>query len=174
MLLLPPFQEVRFSTNSSSTLALQRFNQRALITRGPTIDRSGDNCTIEGLDRAFCNGDWASLNFSFSVTNLPIHGSDHAPIILCTYKAGANRKRLFKFEKFWTLHEGCRSIIQASWDKHFECSPLFSITRKLRSTRHNLLRWSREGIGDLANRISSMRSLLTNLQQALDLNRDFV
>lgn len=130
-----------------------------------TNNRSGIDCTFERLDRAFCNGEWSSLNFNVSVTNLPIHGSDHASILLCTSQARIVRKRPFRFENFWTLHDDCQAVIQSSWQEVFQGSPMFVIANKLRITMHRLLSWSREGIGDLAGHISTTRSLLNDLAQ---------
>lgn len=162
----PSFQQFLFNLGLSE-----------LDSTGPhytwTNNRFGSSCTFERLDRAFYNGAWSSLSLATSVTNLPIHGSDHAPILLFTNKGGIHRKRLFKLEKFWSHHEGCKSIIQASWQENFVGSPMFVVVNRLRSVRHNLLRWSREGIGVLANRISSTHSLLTDIQSALDSNKDF-
>lgn len=90
-----------------------------------TNNRRGSNCTFERLDRSFCNGEWASLDLSTSVTNLPIHGSDHSPILLFTSKVGVFRRRQFRFEQFWTAYADCRSIVSSSWQEEFPGIPLY-------------------------------------------------
>lgn len=84
-----------------------------------TNNRAGNSCIFEWLDKSFCNGDWASLNLSTIVTNLPIHGSDHPPILLYTSRDGSRRKRLFRFERFWTFNDECKTIICSSWQETF-------------------------------------------------------
>lgn len=138
-----------------------------------TNNRKGNDCTFERLDRSFCNGEWSVLDLNISVTNLPIHGSDHSPILLFTSKVGFLKRRRFKFKQFWTTYEHCRSIVHTSWQEDFAGSPLFKVVKKLHLVRGNLINWSKHGIGNLAQRISSTSSLLSDIQQALPTNKDF-
>lgn len=113
------------------------------------------------------NGDWPFLGLVTSVTNLPIHSSDHSPILLYTSLPGSIRRRQFKFEKFWTSYDNCFNIVRQSWSSDFQGSPLYQTVQKLRLTRKNLISWVTNGIGNLASRISDTRGQLSACQVAL-------
>lgn len=138
-----------------------------------TNNRQAQSCTFERLDRGFINGDWSSLGLVTSITNLPIHGSDHSPILLYTSLPGSIHRRQFKFEKFWTSYAGCSDIVQQSWSTAFQGSPLFQTVQKLRLTRTNLIAWVTNGMGNLASRITDTRSQLLACQLALPHHLNF-
>lgn len=88
-----------------------------------TNNCQGHYCTFELLDWAFFNGEWPALGLDTSVTNLPIHSSDHSPFLLYTSLPGTIRRPQFKFEQFWTSYEQCKSIVRQSWSGTFKGPP---------------------------------------------------
>jgi hypothetical protein len=74
--------------------------------------RKGNEFVMEKLDRAFANTDWFESYPDFLVTNLPIIGSDHGPIILDTDPPTPFKFRPtpFKFRPF--RFNGCGPLTQ--------------------------------------------------------------
>ena len=69
------------------------------------------------LDRGLVNASWQSTWPNSMVTNGTILGSDHCPVIVRCKPQVETRRKLFRFEAFWTKDEKCRGIVKKleSW-----------------------------------------------------------
>ncbi|XP_024177965.2 uncharacterized protein LOC112183883 [Rosa chinensis] len=72
------------------------------------------------LDRAVASVTWSDIFQAARVLHLPLVHGDHVPILVGVF-AGipptmGRRRHRFRFESFWTLHEGCRNVVKAGWE----------------------------------------------------------
>ncbi|KAF5464617.1 hypothetical protein F2P56_014683, partial [Juglans regia] len=81
-------------------------------------NREGRDFTKERLDRAMGNGEWP-LQFSNSeVSVLPALNSGHSPLLITCDNEEARvnrRKRLFRYEAYWSTEQECKELIKNSW-----------------------------------------------------------
>lgn len=67
----------------------------------------------ERLDRFLATPAWFELYQSFEVRHLPMHKSDHSPILLeAAYTVREeDSTKPFRFESLWLFDEGCKEIV---------------------------------------------------------------
>ncbi|KAF4376060.1 hypothetical protein F8388_022581 [Cannabis sativa] len=81
--------------------------------------RRGSNRVRKRLDRALANVDWCTSHPEAKVTNLPIVGSDHAPILLDSWCVVEKLYYPFRFLEVWTSHTGCHDVVDRSWKQYY-------------------------------------------------------
>ncbi|XP_062028661.1 uncharacterized protein LOC133744595 [Rosa rugosa] len=119
------------------------------------------------LDRAVASVTWSDIFPAARVLHLsPVHG-DHVPILVGAF-AGipptmGRRRHRFRFESFWTFHEGCRNVVKAGWEPEVNGLPMQQVTRKIMHTRFSLNRWQRESFGMRRREIELLRDRLQAL-----------
>ncbi|KAF7831668.1 endonuclease/exonuclease/phosphatase family protein [Senna tora] len=79
----------------------------------------GDANVQVRLDRALVNQEWVELFPNHKLSHLIGSDYDHLPIQLDTdYVVVSNqrrKKKIFRFEKMWTIHNDCANIIKERW-----------------------------------------------------------
>uniref|UniRef100_A0A2N9EFY2 Endonuclease/exonuclease/phosphatase domain-containing protein n=1 Tax=Fagus sylvatica TaxID=28930 RepID=A0A2N9EFY2_FAGSY len=106
--------------------------------------RKGNDFVMEKLDRAFANIDWFESYPNCLVTNLPIIGSNHGPIILDTDPSTPFKRRPFRFEWMWTTHPDCPVSIKNAWlTNPTRGSHAYCLTKKLENIRDKLKAWNK-------------------------------
>ncbi len=106
--------------------------------------RKGNDFVMEKLDRAFANIDWFESYSNCLVTNLPIIGSNHGPIILDTDPSTPFKRRPFRFEWMWTTHPDCPVSIKNAWlTNPTRGSHAYCLTKKLENIRDKLKAWNK-------------------------------
>lgn len=105
----------------------------------------------ERLDRFVATGSWSNLFPNAVAHNITASVSDHSPITL-TLNSQARRNRaqgkMFKFELMWTRHEGCREIIENSWDSPMSIAESENSCNVRRARcREALQLWNRDVFG---------------------------
>ncbi|XP_042950048.1 uncharacterized protein LOC122282159 [Carya illinoinensis] len=85
-------------------------------------NREGDQFTKERLDRAMGNLMWSDLFCECNINVLAAQTSDHSPLLVIATKRGmrpssfeTRRKKIFRFEASWNVHEACNNIVQSTW-----------------------------------------------------------
>ena len=127
--------------------------------------------TRERLDRAVANGEWREKFPLTTVTHLPSHTSDHAPIIL-QKKSHMDRiktsgGRSFKFEESWLLWEDCEGVIKEAWEKNIEdSSGLEAVKQKIKICGDELQAWGSSRTHPNAEKIKKLQKRVEVLQAA--------
>lgn len=116
--------------------------------------REDKTFVMERLDRAFASVGWIHSYPQYALHNQPILRSDHGAILLDFEIYHPFKRRPFRFEKMWTTHEGCKSVVQEAWkNKGLDLSNY--------GTRSSILRnYSLNGIGRCLEKLK--RKLKTN------------
>lgn len=67
------------------------------------------------LDRVVADIDWR-LSFPHALVELlPLHGSDHNPLLMSCKKSQSNRVKLFHFQAAWLTHPEYEPLVKDSW-----------------------------------------------------------
>ncbi|KAF8390026.1 hypothetical protein HHK36_024547 [Tetracentron sinense] len=77
-----------------------------------TNKRAGKDNIRERLDQALCSVDWRFRFDTVSVTQNPIFGSDHSPLIVTLFPIQEKGRKPFRFESMWTTHPGCLETVE--------------------------------------------------------------
>lgn len=108
--------------------------------------RDKDQRICERLDRALANPEWCA-NFPHNkVAYLNASYSNHIPIMVLTEgliqvnKNRNNKRRVKKFEEFWTLSEECQNIIRQNWTKDNK-DPADQVTDNGKKVLEELTSW---------------------------------
>ncbi|XP_060961066.1 uncharacterized protein LOC133031553 [Cannabis sativa] len=124
--------------------------------------RDSPSCIEARLDRALVNNDWLSIFPMAKLTNLEISPSDHSPLFLeLTVPTHDYR---FKFENWWTTHQGYEEIIQSCWDR----MEGHNIEEKIEECGRELLQWGKDAFGSFASRIKSCNRELKRYKSRRD------
>ncbi|CAA7042577.1 unnamed protein product [Microthlaspi erraticum] len=119
------------------------------------------------LDRVFCNAH-ARLKWQDpSVTHLPFLASDHTPLYiqLSPTQSSDPKRRPFRFEAAWLLHESFQDLLRNSWNN------AVSTPHALQALREKLKRWNHEVFGDVNRRKEELLRQIKNLQDLLEVNQ---
>jgi hypothetical protein len=116
--------------------------------------RQGHHLIKEHLNRGIANSLWVQLFPHYSVQHLPAYSSDHNPIILNTVPTDLTLPRPFRFEEFWMYDPSCGSTISSAWSSTLLGSPLFILSKKLKSTKLALKAWNSSYFGNIQRRIA--------------------
>ena len=85
--------------------------------------------------------------------------SDHIPCVV-TIESCIPRSKLFRFEKFWTNHDGFMEVVANSWSKACHApNAAARICKKLKTLRYDLKRWSKG--------VSKLKIMIQNSNEAL-------
>jgi len=97
----------------------------------------------EKLDRAIGRHDWQSQYPQSSVSAGPFTCSDHSYILMDTDPGSRTpRKSLFRYQPNWSAYQEVQRLVRHNWQEHTKRVPMFRFTRKLRSIKSGLKRWS--------------------------------
>ena len=70
----------------------------------------------ERLDRGLVNGPWQELWPHTNVIHGTVRASDQCPLIISTFQARPCGRVPFLFEAFWVKEEGCKEVVNKSWE----------------------------------------------------------
>ena len=93
------------------------------------------------LDRVIVSGDWLCRFGKAGVINLPIVGSDHAPIILDCFMLEAKGRIPFQFYDAWANEPFCRETVEAVWKKDVMGYDSWKLADKARRVGMELRGW---------------------------------
>ncbi|XP_019171157.1 PREDICTED: uncharacterized protein LOC109166713 [Ipomoea nil] len=77
-------------------------------------------CIEEKLDKVLAFNVWREIVPGARVTNTLMRKSDHSTLFLSIHEMfqnGGGGKRGFRFEMAWVYHEGCRGVVERSWEE---------------------------------------------------------
>ncbi|KAH7837746.1 hypothetical protein Vadar_017480 [Vaccinium darrowii] len=129
---------------------------------------SGDSFIMERIDMAFANSKWRELYDKAMVFVEPAIGSDHNPLILNTNVPLNKVGKPFRFESFWVTKDGCRIVVEDSWNHGQEGPLMYSLRKKLRLCKDNLKVWSKHNFGGLRLKINHAKEQLIDIQSQLE------
>lgn len=129
--------------------------------------RTEANYIAKRLDRVFCNAHARLKWQEASVTHLPFLASDHTPLFvqLNPIQTGDPRRRPFRFEAAWLLHESFRDLLANSW------SDSISTPQALARLKAKLRKWNRDIFGDVNKRKEALLSEIKSIQDLLELQQ---
>ncbi|XP_019178894.1 PREDICTED: uncharacterized protein LOC109174056 [Ipomoea nil] len=79
-----------------------------------------ENWSEERLDKVLVTETWRNLNAQASVLNLMTRRSDHSALFLGIrddIRGGGRRAKSFRFEMSWLHDEGCREVVEGTWEE---------------------------------------------------------
>ncbi|XP_042944508.1 uncharacterized protein LOC122278379 [Carya illinoinensis] len=137
-------------------------------------NREGDQFTKERLDRAMGNLMWSDLFCDCNISALAAQTSDHSPLLVIATKRGmrhssfeSRRKKIFRFEASWNVHEACNNIVKSTWSAQGSAQgPKMNLfMRKLKSCKESLKHWS-SSLGKKQRDIQGQLKLLLRMQDS--------
>ncbi|KAF4402607.1 hypothetical protein G4B88_012392, partial [Cannabis sativa] len=123
---------------------------------------------LEGIGAIFtwtnCQS-WDSLKAR--VQNLSIRHSDHAVILLDTHLDREVVRTPFWYLDAWSRDEGCRRVIEETWDVVIRGFHSFILCKKLRLTAKALSKWNVQLFGHCQTKLKALEKLLSDVQSRL-------
>ncbi|XP_042980069.1 uncharacterized protein LOC122310254 [Carya illinoinensis] len=117
---------------------------------------------------------WSDLFCEYNINVLAAQTSDHSPLLVNARKRGmrslcfeTRRKKIFRFEASWNVHEACNNIIKSTWSSQNTVQDLKmnSIMRKLNRCKESLKHWS-SSLGKKQRDIQGQLKLLLKMQDS--------
>ncbi|KAI9081003.1 hypothetical protein K1719_036983 [Acacia pycnantha] len=113
--------------------------------KGPKWD--GLDRVYKRLDRCLCSISWHEKFAEVEISVLPRVCSDHHPLLIQLSKEyKGTRKRLFKYEAMWKMHDHFDRVLETSWRREGEAH------LKLAALQLDLTKWNKEVFGQLEGR----------------------
>ena len=129
--------------------------------------RVGDQFVARKLDRSLHN-ESALDAFPCAVTEALNPGlSDHCPLIVNlnnSMDTRPKRKCPFKFFKFWADHPAFLDLVKESWDIDVYGTPMYRLTRKLRSVKNRLKAFNFHDFANVQEKVVESRETLYRTQ----------
>ena len=125
--------------------------------------QTGPARVLERLDRGLATADWLLQFPNNQVTHLHAVFSDHRPLWVELKPVGRAlrpRRRRFRFEEMWTLHEGCEDTIRKAWATRQRGTPMFQVVEKIKASREELKKWSYDQFGSIRAAIATKTRLI--------------
>jgi hypothetical protein len=114
-----------------------------LLDRAFTWSSNRQNPTLQKIDRAFINLEWANTFPNSSISSLTRFVSDHVPIV-ASISTSVPRPAFFRFENSWAAHQACRDIIHTTWAADHPTQDMGRrLISKLKKSRFALKTWRR-------------------------------
>ncbi|CAA7060939.1 unnamed protein product [Microthlaspi erraticum] len=116
------------------------------------------------LDRVLCNAQARLKWQEASVTHLPFLASDHTPLYvqLSPVQTGDSRRRPFRFEAAWLLHESFKDLLRQSWNDSV------STPNALQGLKDKLKRWNRDVFEDVNKCKEDLMREIKDVQDILE------
>jgi hypothetical protein len=118
---------------------------------------------LERLDRCLATAEWLLKFPNNRVTHLHAVFSDHRPLWVELSLSGTAvrpRRKRFRFEEMWTLHQGCEDTIRTAWGTRHSGTPMFQVVEKIKASREELKKWSFEQFGSIRAAIDAKTRML--------------
>lgn len=131
-----------------------------------TWQNKRDTSTLvkERLDKAVCDSQWCIEYPRSGLLNLPIIGSDHAPILLDTFLECEKLSFPFRFLTAWCRDDSCEEVIQNAWNCKIGGSHSFRLMVKTNNTKKALRTWNKEVFGRCDVKLKNLKNRLSWLQ----------
>ena len=126
----------------------------------------------EKLDRCLANNAWDSLFPISKVTNLPIIGSDHRPILVESKPQLLAAQKIFRFENIWTTSEDCEKLVSKVWSSTSSSEPLLLWLENLKACKHSLSVWSKKAFPRSLKQVDILLSRINVLHNSSLPNAD--
>ncbi|GMY22609.1 putative ribonuclease h protein [Fagus crenata] len=125
--------------------------------------QTGPTRVLARLDRGLAIADWLLQFPNNRVTHLHAVFSDHRPLWVELKPAGRAlrpRRRRFRFEEMWTMHDGCEDTIRKAWATRQRGTPMFQVVEKIKASREELKKWSYDQFGSIRAAIATKTRLM--------------
>lgn len=111
------------------------------------------------IDRVLLNSNWMNERI-FCHTHYPEmwHLSDHKPAIVSLYKGDNRRKKSFKFQNMWCVHENFNNIVKEGWTDAPRGSYQFRLCSLLKNLRKPLSKLHNSQFSHLAKQVEVANS----------------
>ena len=119
------------------------------------------------LDRGVASISWQLAFPKETIQHLGAINSDHAPILLDTNLSDSFAHRPFRFEAVWLRDDGCKAVIDSTWNIKVTGSDFFKLCKKQASTRNALLKWNKKVFGCCQDRINSLVKKIKEVQDKI-------
>jgi hypothetical protein len=156
-----PMNEFQSWTDSFNLIHLPTHGAEFTWNNG----RGGNRHTEKRLDRVVCNQSWLDMCSASTVTTLIKQRSDHFPLLLDVQLTFVPFVSNFKFMKMWTLHPGCKNVVEDCWNTSVLGCPMFILSKKLKLLKEKLKTWNKDCFGNV-------HTLVTSAEQRLQLVQD--
>ncbi|KAF4380255.1 hypothetical protein F8388_024548 [Cannabis sativa] len=104
--------------------------------------RKGNKNIRKRLDRGLANSCWITSFPSAKISNLPILGSDHSPILLSLWNDSVKLNFPFRFLEVWTSSPECEMVIDKAWQQQASGNGEDLLRKKLKRTKSDLKYWN--------------------------------
>ncbi|KAK8560066.1 hypothetical protein V6N12_012869 [Hibiscus sabdariffa] len=128
--------------------------------------RSEEGVILEKLDRALATGEWSAFFDKAIVLVETAITLDHCPLVLCTDGLNRRSKREFKFESKWITEEECYKVVKEGWVSNTYRSNDKILDGKLKRTKSELIKWSREKFGKNRRKEEQLINWIKSLQDS--------
>ncbi|GMP99328.1 hypothetical protein CsSME_00046839 [Camellia sinensis var. sinensis] len=115
----------KLSSHRRTIHGASTFNE--LIFRNRQKD---SDVVYERLDRVLASSSWVAAFSHFSLATLPIHRSDHSPLLLDTSQVDLQGKKCGKFEVVWLTDPSTQDLINKVWKMTLQGSALFLLVQR--------------------------------------------
>uniref|UniRef100_A0A803Q5K8 Reverse transcriptase domain-containing protein n=1 Tax=Cannabis sativa TaxID=3483 RepID=A0A803Q5K8_CANSA len=100
------------------------------------------------------------------VTNLPILGSDHSPILLTVWSEARKLSYPFRFLEVWTSSPDSEKVVDRSWRLIFTGNGDKILIKKLANTKKEPIVWNRNSFGFCDTKLWKLKEKLAKIQNA--------
>jgi len=102
-----------------------------------------------------------------TIQHLGAINSDHAPILLDTNLSDSFAHKPFRFEAVWLRDDGCKAVIDSTWNIKVTGSDFIKLCKKQASTRNALLKWNKKVFGCCQDRINFLVKKIKEVQDKI-------
>lgn len=131
--------------------------------------KGGFNNIQELLSRCLASYNWFMTYPDAQVLHLDDIGFYHRPILLSLHLDMLKAKRLFRFDRRWTLNPDFEELFSFVWssDNTLHEPGMDSVLFNLKLCRHTIVQWNRAHHTNSKARIQALHDSLAALKQAL-------
>ncbi|XP_019149860.1 PREDICTED: uncharacterized protein LOC109146662 [Ipomoea nil] len=125
------------------------------------------NWIEERLDKVLATASWGEVNGHADVENIRTRTSDHSALFLCINAPctrGGRGPRGFKFEMAWLLDEGCRDVVETTWNEG-RAEGLLNCQQQC---GNSFMRWGGEYFQKFGDRIKQLRRKYDDIRHRRD------
>jgi len=145
-----------------------------LPTRGAKFawnnGRSGRWHTKRRLDRTVVNKNLLDICSPISFSTLTKIRSDHYPFLLDLKTDNTKFSSSFKFQKMWSLHNGCKQLIVDCWNNHIIGCHMFVLHSNLKLLKMKLKQWNKDVFGNIHSNVEQDENKLADIQNQINIH----
>ncbi|GER35494.1 retrotransposon protein, partial [Striga asiatica] len=122
--------------------------------------KSAEGYVEERLDRVFASISWAAHYLSANALNVFRSSSDHNLLLLKPHSAQTPSKKRFIFDQRWVSTPGIQEVVDSAWSNSNNGTPMFNLQSKIKNTRVEVLKWSKDLNSDRKKKQDQLHSSL--------------